>query len=85
MFGLYLTLQDKNYKISANANRNGMITAAVVSAGKAGTGAINDKNALLWAKDMEVADKSLEELERLASHIKSLYGENALMSRNNFV
>ncbi len=80
MFGLYLTVQDKGYKISAKANRNGMITAAVVSAGKAGTGAINDKKALLWAKDMEVADKSLEELERLASHVKSIYGENALMS-----
>ena len=69
MFGLYMTLQDKNYKVSPEANLRGMMLAATVAAGKAGTGSINKKENLLWAQGKEVSDVGLNELRDLAQHI----------------
>ncbi len=63
MFGLYMTLQDKDFRISARANLAGMITAATIAAAKAGTGKIDD---LLWAHGREVSDVGLIEAESLA-------------------
>jgi len=63
MFGLYITLQDKDFRISASANLAGMITAATIAAAKAGTGQIDD---LLWAHGREVSDVGLIEAESLA-------------------
>ena len=37
-FGLYLTVQNKSFRITPVQNRSGMILAATVAAGKAGTG-----------------------------------------------
>lgn len=70
MFGLYLTLQDKNYKITPEENLRGMMLAATVAAGKAGTGTINVKENLLWAQGQEVSDVGLNELKDLAEHLK---------------
>lgn len=70
MFGLYLTLQDHGFRITPLQNRNGMQLAAVIAATKAGTGAINTKDVLLWAKDREVSDISLNELQQLAHHLQ---------------
>lgn len=69
MFGLYLTIQDKGFKISPEANLRGMMTAATVAAGKAGTGSINEEKNLLWAQGKEVCDVGLQELEDLAAFI----------------
>ena len=44
------TLQQKGFKVSPLKNRNGMQLAATVAAAKAGTGAINSKDVLMWAK-----------------------------------
>ncbi|MDD4556009.1 MAG: ADP-dependent glucokinase/phosphofructokinase [Alphaproteobacteria bacterium] len=76
MFGLYITLQDKNFKISPLANLRGMALAATVAAGKAGTGSINEKKNLLWAHGKEVSDVGLNELTDLAKFI----GDENLLS-----
>lgn len=69
MFGLYLTIQDKDFRISSEANLKGMMTAATVAAGKAGTGNLNDSNNLLWAQGHQVSDIGLKELEEVSLFI----------------
>ncbi len=69
MFGLYITIQDKGFKISPEANLRGMMLAATVAAGKAGTGNINDAKNLLWAQGQKVSDVGLNELKDLAEHL----------------
>ena len=70
MFGLYITIQDKGYKIKPEENLRGMMLAATVAAGKAGTGNINEEKNLLWAQGQEVSDVGLNELRDLSEHIK---------------
>ncbi len=79
MFGLYITLQKKGFQISPIQNRNGMELAAIVAASKAGTGAINSKDILLWSKDREVSDIGLNELRCLSETITEEYGSNNLI------
>lgn len=69
MFGLYITLADKGFRISPEANLRGMMLAATVAAGKAGTGNINKAENLLWACGREVSDVGLHELTDLADFI----------------
>lgn len=69
MFGLYLTLQNKGFRITPEANLRGMMLAATVAAGKAGTGSINEPKNLLWAQGKEVSDIGLDELRELAEYI----------------
>lgn len=69
MFGLYITIQDKGFKITPQANLRGMMTAATIAAGKAGTGSVNEAKNLLWAQGKEVSDVGLKELEDLAAYI----------------
>lgn len=69
MFGLYITVQDKGFAISPEANLRGMMTAATVAAGKAGTGSVNEAKNLLWAQGKEVSDIGLKELEDLAAFV----------------
>ena len=69
MFGLYMTLQDKGFKITPKANLRGMMLAATVAASKAGTGNINKKENLLWAHGEQVSDVGLKELSDLANHL----------------
>lgn len=84
MFGLYITLQEKGFKITAEQNRNGMQLAAVVAAAKAGTGSISNKDILLWAKDREVSTVGLNELESLSDEVNGQFGTNALLSTGIF-
>ena len=85
MFGLYITLQKKGFVISPEKNRNGMQLAAVIAAAKAGTGSISKKEVLLWAKDKEVSDIGLEELNDLSVEIENQFGRNELMSEGIFI
>ena len=78
MFGLYITLQRKNFKITPEQNRKGMQTAAVVAAGKAGTGTLEKKENLLWAKDKSVSEIALNELNNLAQYIETNFKQNDL-------
>ncbi|NOU59069.1 ADP-dependent glucokinase/phosphofructokinase [Marinifilum caeruleilacunae] len=80
MFGLYVTLQQKGFKVSPIQNRDGMQLAATVAAAKAGTGAINSKDVLMWAKDHQVSDVGLNELEGLSNTVKEILGDNDLLS-----
>ena len=70
MFGLYMILQDKGFKIAPEANLRGMMLAATVAAGKAGTGNINQAENLLWAQGQQVSDVGLDELRRLSDYLK---------------
>lgn len=69
MFGLYLTVQDKDFCLTPEQNRRGMCLAATVAAGKAGTGHINEEANLMWAKGMNVCEQGMEELRKIADYI----------------
>ena len=79
MFGLYVTLQQKSFKITPKQNLNGMQLAAVIAAAKAGTGAIDDYETLLWAKDLEVSDVGLNELQALSNLVEADIDTKSLM------
>ena len=69
-FGLYLTIQNKSFRVTAEQNRNGMILASTVAAGKAGTGNLNQKENLLWALGQKVSDIGIKELETISAIIE---------------
>ena len=69
MFGLYVTLQDKGFKISPEAGKKGMMLAATLAASKCATGNLNTHDNLLWAHGKEVADKSLAALHQLSVYL----------------
>jgi len=79
MFGLYITIQKKGFQTSPIQNRKGMQLAANVAATKAGTGAINSKDILLWSKDREVSDIGLNELRSLSETVAQEFGPNNLI------
>lgn len=76
MFGLYVTLQDKGFKISPAADKKGMMLAATLAASKCGTGSLNAKDVLLWAHGREVSDKSLSAIRQLSVYLN----DNAVLS-----
>ena len=84
MFGLYVTLQQKGFKITPKQNLNGMQLAAVIAAAKAGTGAIDNNETLLWAKDLEVSDIGLNELQALSNFINIEKVTNSFMETGIF-
>ncbi len=84
MFGLYITIQKKGYQISPIQNRKGMQLAANIAATKAGTGAINSKDILLWSKDREVSDVGLNELRSLSKTVSQEFGANNLIEEGIF-
>lgn len=69
MFGLYLTLQDKDYKLTPLQNKNGMMLAATIAATKAGTGKITEAKNLLWAHGQTVGETGLNELLALERYL----------------
>ena len=71
MFGLYVTVQDKDFKVSAQRNLEGMCLAATVAASKAACGHINCRENLLWAKNMDVSEIGLRELRLLSEYIQN--------------
>ena len=79
MFGLYVTLQEKSFKVTPKQNLDGMQLAAVIAAAKAGTGAIDDYETLLWAKDLEVSDVGLNELQDLSNLVEANNDTKTLM------
>ena len=64
MFGLYMTLQDKDFVLSLEDNFNGMLCAAVVAAAKAKTGKTDDGSIKKVVYD--VSDVGLIELDSLS-------------------
>jgi ADP-dependent phosphofructokinase/glucokinase len=84
MFGLYFTVQGKGFPVGPLANRRGMQVAAVVAAGKAGTGAIDSPDVLLWADGRAVSDIGLRELAALGEYLGENHGPNSLLSTGIF-
>lgn len=71
MFGIYITIQDKNFTVSPQKIRNGMILAATAAAGKATIGHLKTKEDILSACKTDINETSLKELELLSKHMKS--------------
>lgn len=69
MYGLYLTLLRKGARPGPFENREGMAVAAVVAAGKAGTGTLDRRQNLSWAVGHDVSGRGLAELQRLATEL----------------
>lgn len=67
MFGLYLTIQDTRFPYSAEQNLKGMMTAAVVSSGKAYNGEISKYEDVSKTLGMPVAERGINELSALSS------------------
>lgn len=85
MFGLYITLQDKNFRVNPEQNRNGMMLASVVAATKAGVGKIDSYDNLLWSYGKEIGAYGIEELSKLADSIETdSLSENGLAEFNGF-
>ena len=70
MFGLYMTIQDKNFPYSAEQNLKGMMTASVVSSSKAFHGALEKYDDISLTKDYPPSDTGLKELTALAKMLK---------------
>jgi ADP-dependent phosphofructokinase/glucokinase len=84
MFGLYITIQKKGFKVSPIQNRKGMQLAANIAATKAGTGSINSKDILLWSADKKVSDAGLDELKNLSETIAKKFGANTILEDGIF-
>lgn len=85
MFGLYITLQDKNFSITPEQNLRGMMLASTIAATKAGTGKIEDHAQLLWAHGKEVAEISLNNLQELSEYLqKPELIENGICQYENY-
>ncbi len=69
MFGLYLTIQNKRFKYTAEQNLKGMMTASVVSSSKAYNGEITKKEHLTLVADSFVSDTGLKELTSLSQKL----------------
>ena len=85
MFGLYITLQDGDFRITPAENLRGMMLASTIAATKAGTGKIEDPNQLLWAHGQNVSEISLNNLQELADYLqKPELIENGISQYENY-
>lgn len=69
MYGLYMTLLDSNFPLSAPKNINGMLLASVVAASKAALGALQTAKDLTYAQNMDISDISVAEMNALAEFL----------------
>ncbi|MBR6356499.1 MAG: ADP-dependent glucokinase/phosphofructokinase [Alphaproteobacteria bacterium] len=68
-FGMYMTLQNKGFVITPQANKRGMMLAATVAASKAGTGSIESRDNLLWAHGMPISTAGEDNMHRLSWYL----------------
>lgn len=71
MFGLYLTLQDKGFRIKPQENLRGMCLAAVAAAGKASLGKVEKPEDFVVRKDTPVNDEALNVLKKAAAYAQN--------------
>lgn len=71
MFGLYITIQDKKYKLKPSSNLKGMTLAATAAASKAFIGELSKPEDILKSQGMNVSDIGINELTSLSKHIKN--------------
>ncbi len=70
-YGMYMTLQNKDFPITPEQNKRGMMLAATVAASKAATGNIEIKSNLLQAHGRQIGEKSLQNLCELAAALNN--------------
>ena len=70
-FGMYLTLQNHDFAITAEANKRGMMLAATVAASKAGLGNVEQKANLLWAHGFNIGTEAVDNVQELANYLHS--------------
>ena len=71
MLGLYITVQNKNYPISPEKIRNGMILASTAAASKTLLGYLKQKSDITKSYGLTVSDASIQELKKLSCYLKS--------------
>ena len=69
--GMYMTLQNRDFSISPQKNKQGMMLAATIAATKAGIGKIEKYDSLLWAHGKNVSEQSINLLNLLAMQLHS--------------
>ena len=69
MFGLYLTIQNSDFRYTPEQNIKGMLTASVVSSSKAYNGELTEYKHLTKALGMSASDIGLGELSALATKL----------------
>ena len=69
MFGLYLTIQDKDFIYSPEQNLKGMMTASVVSSSKAFLGELSSIDDVTKTLGTEVSERGICELKNLSELI----------------
>ena len=69
MFGLYLCLQDMEYKFSGEQSLNGMLCASAAAASKAQLGYLRTSQDLLYSLNNDTAEIYLSELKNLAQYL----------------
>ena len=69
MFGLYLCLQDTEYKFSGEQSLNGMLCASAAAASKAQLGYLRTSQDLLYSLNNDTPEIYLSELKNLAQYL----------------
>lgn len=85
MLGIFMTLQNKNFKQTPVQAKNGILLAARISSSRAYLGDLKKYEDLLVAKNFEISDIGLKELKYLADylHSKNLF-ENGIYEAENY-
>lgn len=85
MFGLYITIQDKNFAVSPLANRKGMLLAATAAASKAFIGKLSEYKDLTAALGLLPSEIGLSGLGEIAKQIKDKnFTANGISEYKNF-
>lgn len=72
MFGLYITLQNKDFSVSAPQNLRGMLLASAVAASKANLGKLEKKKDLLAAlQSTDTTALYVDELQNLSTYLQA--------------
>ena len=69
MLGIFMTVQDKNFKQTPIQAKNGMLLAARISSSRAYLGDLEKYEDLLSAENTEISEIGMCELQSLAEHI----------------
>lgn len=69
MFGVYITVQDKDFPVTPLQNRRGMCLAAVIAASKAGVGKLDLYENLLWSEGQSACSIGMTALQNIANFI----------------
>ena len=70
MPGLYMTLQNEDFKITAEQNKKGMMLAATVAAAKASGIKLEKEEDFMYAHGQNVAEYGIKVLTELASYLR---------------